>query len=118
MEKLSASSIFLSTTASLVTIRRHPFLGTCATYFETSAFGFPRPEGFWESRRYHCPRRTAETYDKWLVLSDHVRHLKLDTERNLSVRIRTEFKRILNIQIRHRFLKVHRLTIYMFIKNV
>ena len=31
---------------------RHPFLGTCATYFEAPAFRFPRLEGFPEKKIY------------------------------------------------------------------
>lgn len=47
---------------------RHPFLGTCATYFEAPAFRFPRPEGFPERKEceiYLGTNLERETTDYW-----------------------------------------------------
>lgn len=54
--KLSNRSFSLNHHFSRHMAKRHSFLGTCVAYFEASAFRFPRLGGFWESKRYHCPR--------------------------------------------------------------
>jgi len=76
-------SLSLSTTAFLATCWA-PLISWHMCSILWGFFRFPRPKGFWESRRYHCARRGWTYEDKWLLCwSNRIRHLKLNRKGGL-----------------------------------